>query len=92
VAATPDPLVLSASEIGEYAFCPQAWYLRRLGAPSSGRAQVRQAEGAAAHVSIGRQADVLTSLERWQRATLALLLLVVLLTGAVWLLVGPSAP
>lgn len=53
--------VLTASEIGQYAYCSYAWMLRRLGyEPES----LSLEPGRQAHVSLGEQID---SLERTMR-------------------------
>jgi hypothetical protein len=62
--------LLTASEISEYAFCPQAWYLRRLGAAADDASRQRQDSGRLAHKHIGRSADRLRASERIQRALL----------------------
>src|SRR5690349_7694857 len=50
-------LVLTASEIGAYTFCPQAWYLQRHEQPRSRVGEERLRSGAAAHRSIGQRVD-----------------------------------
>ncbi len=49
--------VLSASEVAEYTFCPQAWYLRRHQVAPSPEAQRRLQRGSATHREIGRTTD-----------------------------------
>ncbi|GIW07415.1 MAG: hypothetical protein KatS3mg060_2220 [Dehalococcoidia bacterium] len=55
----PDPsLTLTASEIGAYTFCPQAWYLQRCRVPVTAMAEERRRSGSATHREIGRQTDL----------------------------------
>ncbi|MDP8925223.1 MAG: PD-(D/E)XK nuclease family protein [Chloroflexota bacterium] len=49
---------LSASEIGAYAFCPQAWFLQRCRLPVSDETEARRRAGSQAHRAIGRQTDL----------------------------------
>ena len=80
-AAGGDPsLVLSASEIGSFVFCPEAWYLERAGAPRAPAGAQALRAGIAAHHQIGRKTDNLRALE-WLRQVLlaAILVLVVLI-------------
>jgi hypothetical protein len=55
---------LSASEIGEFGFCPQAWFLGRCNIPLDEEAQLRLEAGTRAHQRIGRQTDLLRASER----------------------------
>src|SRR6266545_1645866 len=48
---------LSASEIGAYTFCPQAWYLQRRRVPVTPEADARRQAGSGVHHAIGRQTD-----------------------------------
>lgn len=48
---------VSASEIGAYAFCPQAWYLQRCRVPVTPETVARREAGARAHRDIGWQTD-----------------------------------
>ncbi|HEY1293609.1 MAG TPA: hypothetical protein VGJ60_11040 [Chloroflexota bacterium] len=50
---------LSASEIGQFAFCPQAWYLARCDIPVDAEASVRLEAGTRAHRRIGRRTDLI---------------------------------
>ena len=47
--------VISASEIGQYVFCPIAWYLHKQGYQSDSVALVR---GEKAHYTLGKQLEV----------------------------------
>lgn len=50
--------VLAASEIGTFAFCPQAWYLQRMRAPATRAAEERRRIGSDLHRKIGSQTDL----------------------------------
>ena len=55
----PDPSwMLSASEIGAFTFCPQAWYLRRCLVPVTAETDARRQAGSRRHREIGRQTDL----------------------------------
>ncbi len=55
----PDPSrTLTASEIGGYTFCPQAWYLQRCRVPVTATAEARRWSGSGMHRQIGRQTDL----------------------------------
>ncbi len=76
-------LVLSASEIGAYAFCPQSWHLQRAGAPVSGAARARLDAGTQRHRELGRASDAL------QVAAVARgLLILVALLALGWLVIA----
>ena len=64
---------LTASEIGTFAFCRQAWYLDRCGVAVDARARRRRAQGALAHRSIGRQVDQVQTIDTVRRLALVLL-------------------
>jgi hypothetical protein len=65
----PEPF-LTASEIGEYAFCPQAWYLRRRKVRPSSIAAERLNSGIRAHQEIGRMTDDVRGRRRIHRLLL----------------------
>jgi hypothetical protein len=75
---------LSASEIGEFGFCPQAWFLGR---SLDEEAQLRLEAGTRAHQRIGRQTDLLRASERVKTcllisiAVLAVLAVIVAIRG-----------
>ena len=71
--------MLTASEIGAYAFCRQAWFLQRCGAPASPDAELRLAAGGGAHRALGRRADVLRAAGVGRRLALAAIVVLVLL-------------
>ena len=75
--------MLTASEIGAYTFCPQAWYLQRHEQPRSRVGEERLSSGAAAHRSIGQRVDRLRAIEA-ARA----LVLVGIISALVSLLLG----
>ena len=75
-------VLLSASEIGAYTYCPESWVLDRLQAPHSMPGQQRRLNGSVAHCRIGRGIDQLTLLERGVRLTgLAIILLLVVVAA-----------
>ncbi|HEY0582891.1 MAG TPA: hypothetical protein VGE94_11965 [Chloroflexota bacterium] len=79
---------LTASEIGAYTFCPQAWYLQRHHVPRGGLGAQRLTQGTVEHRRIGATTDRLRPAERLQVVVLVaivvlVLLLVVQLSGAV---------
>jgi hypothetical protein len=67
----PEPF-LTASEIGEYAFCRQAWYLRRARVRPSPVASERLSHGLRIHHEIGRKTDELRGRRRLNRLLLVL--------------------
>jgi CRISPR/Cas system-associated exonuclease Cas4 (RecB family) len=68
-------LMLSASEVAEYTYCPQAWYLRRHQTPRNAEAALRLEAGNVAHRHIGRQSDALL----YMRSVRTLLLIVIVI-------------
>jgi hypothetical protein len=76
--------VLTASEIGAFAFCPQAWYLQRRRVPATPEAAARRRAGERAHRVIGRQTDALRAAHVAQR----LLLVAIAALAAAVLLLG----
>jgi hypothetical protein len=50
---------LSASELGQFAYCPQAWFLARCNIPVDEDARLRLEAGTRAHCRIGRRTDLL---------------------------------
>jgi hypothetical protein len=64
-------VVLSASEIGSFVFCPEAWYLERAGA-----ARID------AHPQIGRRTDNLRAFEWLRQVLLAAILVLVVIVAA----------
>jgi len=76
------PATLSASEIGSFVFCPEAWYLQRRGAPRSAAAEERLDAGSRDHRRIGQRTDRLRGVEhgrRWLVVAVVLLLILVVL-------------
>jgi hypothetical protein len=80
--------VLTASEIGAFAFCPQAWYLQRRRVPVTPEAAVRRRAGGRAHRALGRQTDALRAAE----LALRLLLVAVVALATAVLFVGLRGP
>ena len=77
---------LSASEIGAFVYCPQAWYLQRIGAERSAAGELRLGAGTRAHQQIGRQTDRLRDLgnaRRWLFVTVTLQAALLLMQGVV---------
>ena len=74
-------LVLSASEIGAYTYCPESWVLDRLRAPHSSLGEQRRMDGSRAHQRIGRRIDRLTALEQAARVTRFAILMLLLGKG-----------
>ncbi len=77
---TPDPLSapvrgINASELGEFAYCERAWWLRHVRQLSPARTE-RLAAGRAAHQS---HFDAVQAAGRWQRLAVGLLLIAGLL-------------
>jgi hypothetical protein len=62
--------VLTASEIGAFAFCPQAWYLQRCRVPVTPEAEARREAGSRRHRAIGRQTDLVRAAGALQLALL----------------------
>lgn len=71
--------MLTASEIAEYTFCPQAWHLRRQRLPRGAAAELRLEAGSVAHRRIGRQTDALRYVDRTRRLLLLVVLVVAIL-------------
>jgi hypothetical protein len=79
--------VLTASEIGAYAFCPQAWYLQRRRTTRSSTAAQGLAHGTLAHQVIGKRTDRLRDTENVR----FLLLFVIIALVALMILQFPGA-
>ena len=75
--------VIRASELGEYAYCARAWWLRRVQGEESHNQAALQA-GQAAHTRHGRTVQTATTQRRsaWVLAALALLLILLALAAA----------
>ena len=67
--------VLTASEIGAYTFCGEAWYLRRRQVPGADFGERRLQQGAIAHRQIGMRTDHLRRVERLRAALLAAMII-----------------
>ena len=68
--ATELALVLSASEIASFAFCPEAWYLQRRGVARNTIGVRNLEQGTVAHRLVGRRVDRVRGLERTRRLVL----------------------
>ena len=76
---------LSASEIGAYTFCPQAWFLQRCRLPVTAETEARRQAGSQAHREIGLQTDVVRAAGVLQTVLLvAAGILVLVLLAVVW--------
>lgn len=79
----PDPSwMLSASEIGAFTFCPQAWYLQRCRVPVTAETDARRRAGSRRHREIGRQTDLVRAAGALQVVLLIAIGLVILLLAA----------
>ncbi len=78
--------MLTASEIGAYTFCGQAWYLRRRQVPGADFGERRLQQGAIAHRQIGMRTERLRGVERLRigllAATIILLAVIAMQLGA----------
>ena len=82
----PDPSwTLSASEIGAYAFCPQAWFLQRCRRPVTAETEARRRAGSNTHREIGPQTDLVRTAGALQTVLLIAIGVVLLLLAAVLL-------
>jgi len=86
--ASSPVLVLSASEIASYAFCPQAWHLQRRGTAQNVAGARNLERGTFAHRRIGSRVDRVRGLERLRRVTL--LLIAMLLAGMLLQFLSPG--
>jgi len=80
--ATDAEPVMSASEIGNFTFCPQAWHLQRRGTTRNIAGARSVEEGIFAHRRIGSRADRVLGLERLRRVML--LVVAVLVIGSLF--------
>lgn len=71
--------MITASEIGAYAFCRQAWFLQRCGVSVAPDAELRLAAGSEAHHAIGRRADLVQAAGTARHLALAAIVVLVLL-------------
>ncbi len=74
---------LSASEIGAYAFCPQAWFLQRCRLPVTADAQARRQAGSRSHREIGLQTDLVRASGAVQTLLLIVIVIALLLLAVV---------
>jgi CRISPR/Cas system-associated exonuclease Cas4 (RecB family) len=70
---------LTASEIGSFIYCPEAWWLRRHGRTPDADAMERLRAGSIAHRRIGRATDRLVATDAIRRLLLIGLIVVALL-------------
>ena len=78
----PSP-TLTASEIGSFAFCPQAWYLQRCRTPVTREAEQRRQAGTRAHRAIGRRTDLVRTVDASRPLLLAAIAVLLVLLVAV---------
>jgi len=76
-ASTASTPVLTASEIGTYAFCPEAWYLQRHGTAQNARGVGRLEEGIDTHRRIGVRTGRLHTVEREKGTVLLVIVAIV---------------
>ena len=79
VPARKEPITLTASEVGAFVFCPEAWYLQRRGVRQAATAEERLQSGIRAHRQIGRETDRVRGVESARFVLLLLVLLLALL-------------
>jgi hypothetical protein len=87
----PEPF-LTASEIGEYAFCRQAWYLRRARVRPSPIASERLSHGLRTHREIGRKTDELRGRRRLNGLLLVLAIGLIVVSAVQLLASGAGQP
>jgi hypothetical protein len=80
---------LCASEIGEFAYCPQAWFLGRCDVPADEQARLRLEAGTLAHQRIGRRTDLLRTTEQMRRVLLVSMAALAIITAVVATRGGP---
>ena len=69
---------VSASEIGNFVYCPEAWYLERYGMPPDLETTERLRAGSVAHRRIGHATDRLVGLDKLRRGLLIALIVLAL--------------
>jgi hypothetical protein len=74
---------LCASEIGEFAYCPQAWFLGRCNIPLDEQARHQLEAGTRAHRRIGRRTDTLRTTEQVRMALLVVMAALAIACAAV---------
>ena len=72
---------LTASEIGAFAFCPQAWYLERCRLQVSEEARERRRAGRQAHRAIGRRTDLVRAADAVRPPLLASIAVLLAILG-----------
>ncbi len=80
--------ILTASEIGNYSFCPAAWYQHRIGAPRDTASIISLEDGRRSHQKIAIHARRAQALDRIRGVLL--LIVAVLLVAACVLLIAES--
>ena len=84
---------LTASEVGQFTYCPEAWYLQRFGHKPEGHAMQRLHDGTRQHERIGRTAERIVDTDALRRGLLIILaVLAALLLAASAGLLGLAGP
>jgi len=85
---------LTASEVGTFVYCPEAWFLQRFGHVPDADARLRMQAGTRAHRQIGRSTEQVVVMDAIRRGLLGILvalaaLLLAVGTGWLNLVVSP---
>lgn len=64
---------LTASEVGQFAYCPEAWFLRRFGHMPDADAKQRLEHGTRQHARIGRTTERIVDTDALRRGLLVIL-------------------
>lgn len=85
---------LTASEVGQFTYCPEAWYLQRFGHSPDAEAMLRLRDGARQHERIGRTTDRIVNTDALRRGLLIIIvaLAALLLATSAGLLGLPGPP
>jgi hypothetical protein len=88
---------ITASEIGDFTYCPESWYLRRFGHVPDPEAIEVLRDGTRQHERIGRTTERIVHTDALRRGLLILVLVLVLGLAALLLatiggLLSPAAP
>jgi hypothetical protein len=70
---------VTASEVGNFTYCPEAWYLQRFGRRPDRNAIQRLRAGTHAHQRIGKSTGQLFAMENLRRALVLVLIVLVAL-------------
>jgi hypothetical protein len=64
---------LTASEVGQFTYCPEAWYLQRFGFSPDGDAMQRLRDGTRQHERIGRTTERIVDTDALRRRLLIII-------------------